>query len=149
MHTLKTYQINNLSCFQDNPEELLSTEEIQRFSRLKLTPESKELAKYPTITDFWGYKYNWNNTDEGWYPYRRYLFLELLEQIMNQRKTVKKFTELGYKVMPIPTFLYETILDQKDEKSLNVENCKRIQVCFICAKILFLNYIPSICRQNL
>ena len=130
----KSFKDKNLNCFQDNPKALLSTEEIRRFSRLKLTPESKELAKYPTITDFWGYKLDWNNTDEGWYPYRRYLYLEKLEEIMKQRKTVKKFTEFGYKVMAIPTFLYETIVDQKDEKSIEVENCQKIGVCFICAK---------------
>ena len=33
-------------------------------------------------------------------------------------------------VMKIPTFLYETLLEQKDEKSLHVENCNAIWVCF-------------------
>ena len=32
--------------------------------------------------------------------------------------------------MKIPTFLYETLLEQKDEKSLHVENCNAIWVCF-------------------
>ena len=40
-----------------------------------------------------------------------------------QRKTVKKFTKLGYKVMKIPQFLYDTILDQRDEESLRTEKC--------------------------
>ena len=33
-------------------------------------------------------------------------------------------------VMKIPTFLYETLLDQRDEKSLRIEHCKGLRVCF-------------------
>ena len=97
-----------------------------------LSPEMKELAKTPTITDYWGFQYNWTNTDEGWYPFRKYLFLEVLKKIKIQRETVKKFTEFGYKVMPIPPFLFETILDQKEEKSIQVEKCMLSRGCFMC-----------------
>ena len=102
---------------------------------MNLEPEVEELAKNPTITDFWGFQYNWTNAEEGWYPFRRYQFLENLESIKKQRKSVKKFTKLGYQIMKIPKFLYETILDQRNEKSLHVEECKVVLV-LLC--LLFL-----------
>ena len=43
--------------------------------------------------------------------------------------------------MKIPTFLYETVLEQRDEKSLHVENCKALRVCFNWA---FNNYVGKI-----
>ena len=107
---------------------MLTPIEKELLKNLKLDPEVEELAKNPTITDFWGFQHNWTNAEEGWYPFRRYQFLENLESIKKQRKTVKKFTKLGYQVMKIPKFLYETLLDQRNEKSLHVEECKVVLV---------------------
>ena len=73
------------------------------------------------------------DSNKGWYPFRKYQFLHNLEAIKKQRKTVKKFTKFGYKVMKIPQFLYETLLDQRDEKSLHTEKCDAVLVSFIRA----------------
>ena len=101
----------------------------------KLNPEVKELAKNSTITDMWGFKHNWTNIDEGWYPLRRYIYLDLLELEKKQRRTVKKFTEFGYKVMKIPTFLYQTLISQRDEASIREENCENVKLSHVCFKL--------------
>ena len=100
----------------------------------KLDPDVKELAKFSTITDMWGFRHNWTNIDEGWYPLRKYIYLDRLELQKKQRNTVKKFTEFGYKVMKIPTFLYETLINQRDEASIREENCENVKLSNVCFK---------------
>ena len=47
--------------------------------------------------------------------------------------------------MKIPTFLYETLLEQRVKKSLHVENCKALRVCLIgLPKGAFNNYMDKI-----
>ena len=75
----------------------LTPQESEYLGKLKISPEVEALLKYPTYTDLWGVKYNWTNIDEGWYPMRKLNYLERLEDIKNQRKNIRRFTELGYK----------------------------------------------------
>ena len=88
-----------------------------------LSFQTEKLAQLPTVTDLWGYEYDWNDIDKGWYPYRRFHFLEEIERIKTQNRIVKKFTKLGYKVMKIPSCLFETLLNQKNDDSIYVEKC--------------------------
>ena len=75
----------------------MTKQEIEYVKTLNLSPKMEVLVKHPTYTDLWGFQYNWTNTDEGWYPMRKYDYLNRLEDINFQRKNIKRFTELGYK----------------------------------------------------
>ena len=75
----------------------MTKQEIEYVKTLNLSPKMEVLVKYPTYTDLWGFQYNWTNTDEGWYPMKKYDYLSRLEDIDFQRKNIKRFTELGYK----------------------------------------------------
>ena len=75
----------------------MTKQEIEYVKTLNLSPKMEVLVKHPTYTDLWGFQYNWTNTDEGWYPMRKYDYLSRLEDINFQRKNIKRFTELGYK----------------------------------------------------
>ena len=75
----------------------MTKQEIEYVKTLNLSPKMEVLVKYPTYTDLWGIQYNWTNTDEGWYPMKKYDYLSRLEDIDFQRKNIKRFTELGYK----------------------------------------------------
>lgn len=127
----------------DDPKIFLTQNEKERLKNLKLGPEVEELAKNQTITDLWGFQHNWTNAEEGWHPFRRYQFLKNLESIKKQRKSVKKFTKLGYKVMKIPNFLYETLLDQREEKSLHIEECKVVLDVINCRKLINGEFVNS------
>ena len=75
----------------------LTPQESEYFRKLNVSRELKALIEFPTYTDLWGVKYNWTNIDEGWYPLRQIYYLDRLEDIKNQRKNIRRFTELGYK----------------------------------------------------
>ena len=75
----------------------MTKQEIEYVKTLNLSPKMEVLVKYPTYTDLWGFQYNWTNTDEGWYPMKKYDYLSRLDDIDFQRKNIKRFTELGYK----------------------------------------------------
>ena len=75
----------------------MTKQENEYVRTLKLSPKVEDLVRYPTYTDLWGFQYNWTNNDEGWYPMRKYDYLNRLEDISFQRKNIKRFTELGYK----------------------------------------------------
>ena len=75
----------------------MTKQEIEYVKTLNLSPKMEALIEHPTYSDFWGFQYNWTNTDEGWYPMRKYDYLNRLEDIDFQRKNIKRFTELGYK----------------------------------------------------
>ena len=75
----------------------MTKEENEYVRKFNLSPEMEALVRNPTYTDLWGVKYNWTNIDEGWYPMRKLNYLERLEDIKNQRKNIRRFTELGYK----------------------------------------------------
>ena len=75
----------------------MTNQESEYVRTLNLSPKTEALVKYPTYTDLWGVKYNWTNIDEGWYPLRQIYYLDRLEAIKNQRKDIRRFTELGYK----------------------------------------------------
>ena len=90
------HQIQN-SILQDDFKLKLTPQESEYFRKLNVSRELKALIKFPTYTDLWGVKYNWTNIDEGWYPLRQIYYLDRLEAIKNQRKNIRRFTELGYK----------------------------------------------------
>ena len=75
----------------------MTKEENEYVRKLNISPEMKALVKHPTYTDLWGAVNNWTNIDEGWYPMRRYKYLSRIQDINIQRKSIKRFTELGYK----------------------------------------------------
>ena len=75
----------------------MTKQDIEYVKTLNLSPKMEVLVKHPTYTDLWGFQYNWTNTDESWYPIRKYNYLSRLEDINFQRKNIKRFTELGYK----------------------------------------------------
>ena len=83
----------------------MTPQESEYFRKLNVSRELKDLIKLPTYTDLWGVKYNWTNIDEGWYPLRQIYYLDRLEDIKNQRKNIRRFTELGYKsAFHLPTY---------------------------------------------
>ena len=92
----------------------LTPQESEYFRKLNVSREFKALIKFPTYTDLWGVKYNWTNIDEGWYPLRQIYYLDRLEDIKNQRKNIRRFTELGYK----SAFHLHTLDDRKKTKTL-------------------------------
>ena len=43
--------------------------------------------------------------------------------VRNRPRQLKTFTETGYKVMDMPKFLYDTIVEQMDHESMKLERC--------------------------
>ena len=101
----------------------LTPEEKDKVNSMRLSWHMENLIQQPTFTDLWGLEHDWNNQKE-WYPYRKYAILEQMEIIERQNKIVKKFTEFGFKVMDIPSYLFETLIHQRNWNSKSAEQCE-------------------------
>ena len=102
----------------------LNDEDFKTFLRLDLTEKELEMTKLPNFTDLFGVTYNWQNSDEGWYPFRRIMYVHQIRLMEYQMKNVKKYTKIGYKVTDIPGPLYRTIQDQRLDEDMKVEICR-------------------------
>jgi len=136
---------SNESCEKDSCDNENTIEKVDEYihpphvrellEKLNITSELEVLAQNPTYTDWWGVVYNWTSIDAGWYPMKKQYYLRQIELLKFQTKAIRRFTEIGYKVMKIPPVLYETILNQRNMQSLQKEDCEGLW-CINCEQYI-------------
>ena len=92
---------------------LASTLKIWSSVELSKNVPPKKIA----CKDLWGIELNWKKSDEGWDLARRHQYLNFVRMMKDQRKNIRKFTKLGYKVMKIPQNVYDLILSERQGNS--------------------------------
>ena len=78
----------------------------------------------PVYYDLWGYPVNWTDPNDGWDKDMRKSLLDLTNFIVTQSAALTNYTEIGYLKMPIPSKLYQQILDQRQIQKLKWEDCR-------------------------
>ena len=111
---------NSVDCHLEN----MSEEELKIFKRLEMTENDMKLALNPTYTDLWGAQINWTESQNGWFPLKRYQHINATKDIHKRQKSIKTFTKKGFKVMDIPSIVYKTILQELDYESMHLELCE-------------------------
>ena len=64
----------------------MSPEELEIFENLHLEKSEIEMAEKTTFVDTWGAVLNWTNSEEGWYPLRRYQYMDIRKRLNEQIK---------------------------------------------------------------
>ena len=124
----------SISCpnYEDIKDRDLNDEERAIIAKFTEKPTPKEefvIENNDTFTDIWGYTLNWTNVREGWYKLRRYKYIDGNKLMKKHKTMLKTYTKLGYKVMDIPRYMYQTMLEMRDLKTMRVEDCGHTVNC--------------------